>query len=306
MAEFSQVDFRMKLNARIIEQHMCQSHCFCVQAPWLPDFASATTFLFPILILLFPSLFSLLRLSYSGQCQGRRDFQTGLVTFNSPSRNRGLNFSSFFIENELKPKSSDVCSLDKKREQFNSTEYRKIHPKEPYLKATGLRPQDLAKNAQSFHIYSKDTDNYLKFITNTKYRYGSVITNDLYSSSTTQFALEDADADDTYYIKAMQHERDDDSGAVGYLYLSKSTSGVFTPLRKVMWSPNKEDDPKYKFKFEQFMERLAWYRIKCDGLYLTTGRSRIRGYVNAAPFHDDYECFFQFSMLVSIQYSNNV
>lgn len=206
----------------------------------------------------------------------------------------------------MKPKKKKNGAFEKKREKFNSTVHNRTDrgggiAVDFFMQATGVRPQDLAKNAQSFCIYSKDTDSYLK-CTDTKLHSRSIITTDDYSGQTARFALEHAGSDDTYYIKTMQSPGNDKFVAAGYLFLSEKKSGLFKPLRNVMWSPNKTDDPAYKFKFELFTERRRWYRIICDGLYLTTTESQILGNVKAIPFHDDYEGFFELNIPVSIRF----
>ena len=162
------------------------------------------------------------------------------------------------------------------------------------LKATGVRPSDLAKHDQPFFIHSQDHDSYVKFKTS-KADLGHVETSKNWATGNGLFALEDAGSG-KYYIKAMSNAK----SVVGYLFLSDKTTGAFSKTNNIMWSKEKQDQPNYKFEFEQGGWPRNSQRIACNGrtLLTTTGE---KGHLRAnKEYYDTYtERCFELNMPVS-------
>ena len=141
------------------------------------------------------------------------------------------------------------------------------------FKATGVRPSDLAKHDQPFFIHSENPDSYVKFKTS-KADLGHVETSKNWATGNGLFALEDAGSG-KYYIKAISGAK----AVVGYLYLSDKKTGVFSSkANNILWSKEKQDQPNYKFEFQESDWQNSNHRIVCNGRFLLATASE-KGYL---------------------------
>ena len=135
---------------------------------------------------------------------------------------------------------------------------------DPFFEAVGVRPKDLAKHGQSFYIHCRVPNCYLKYSTSF-FNYGNIVTQKSHVGDATLFALEDAGSG-SYYIKARNQ---DDNKDVGYLYLSDKKSGMpGFRLNNIMWSQDRQDEPNFKFKFQEDPAIYANWVIRCMDMYL--------------------------------------
>ena len=165
------------------------------------------------------------------------------------------------------------------------------------IKATGVRPADLAKYDEPFYIHSENPDSYVKYKTSKAYN-GYVKTSKKgWSGGNRLFGLEDAGSG-KYYIKAVGDSR----AVVGYLYLSDKKTGVFKRLNNIMWSKEKKDNPNYKFEFQESAWQNSNYRIICNGkiLIATTGFKRFLKATDSGVALN--EAYFELNMPVSISH----